>query len=104
MNFYDKWQSNRKDCECRWCSGGFQGTKIIIGGIQIIDWERVIWNDTQLQINETEAQCVNNMPTLADSIKYDIQPTIVYCKFCNLQNEYGAVNQTDGSYICFNCR
>lgn len=28
----------------------------------------------------------------------------VYCKRCSMFNEYGVSNQTDGGYICYNCR
>ena len=26
------------------------------------------------------------------------------CKHCKLQNEYAIPNQSDGSYICYNCK
>lgn len=29
---------------------------------------------------------------------------IMVCKKCNLRNEYAVSNQSDGSYICYECR
>lgn len=49
---------------------------------------------------------MNEKGELVSSIQSSIQTSQsgVQCSNCKTINEYGSPNQTDGSYLCYNCR
>jgi len=106
MNYYELWSKTRGDhCYCDWCEGHFMALNKDPNGNWL--WDQCVWSKKCVQENigdpltEANAMCWHIKLTSAPKAKI-IKP--VYCKSCNLYNEYAESNQKDGSYLCFNCR
>ncbi len=43
-------------------------------------------------------------PTIEPPAAAPAKPEPVVCAKCNMKNDFGEPNQSDGSYICYGCR
>lgn len=109
MDYYKLWISNKKsDCRCDWCEGHFEA--LSSGGKA--DWSHCVWKNSKTYfpgdaVYERDACCAidKNQTDAISKIETEVSPKTGFnCKLCNYLNEYAEANQSDGTYICFNCK
>lgn len=108
MDFYYTWIQNKNDfCTCDWCTGKFRASS----KSGYTDWKEVIWT-TQCSkahvpgsiVHPDEARCSIDKINVPKVDQVTNSKSGFNCKLCNLLNEYAEANQSDGTYICYNCK
>ncbi len=115
---YSFWaQNRRRGCGCSWCKGWhylnskpwhYTSSLIVLPPSKVPD-DAVGFYQCGPKANQwllaKDFHCEFSDPrkSMDGPITCELK-TGFNCKSCNFKNDYACANQSDGSYLCFNCR